>query len=818
MSAAERFARFFARRRHAFALAIAAITAFFAWQATRLEIFTQFLDLLPRGHEFVRIYETYRDVYGSANAVVGAVVAREGDVYQPDVLRAVAALTDALDQSLVPAELNARPPGDFVAPHGPLERAVHALVRAIDGLASGPAEAAPTGVDHNLVTSLTHRSARDPRVELDGTLRSPQLVVEIPRSPDELDALRERVRRNPAAFGTLVSTDEKAALVRASFVETRIDYGALWKHLRAAEREIEARYPVEVHLTGQPLLFGWTFAFATEILLVFALTLVVSVALLWGYFRRAYGVFLPLAGAAVNVVWGLGFAGWAGMNLDPLMLVVPMLITARAISHSVQFVERFYEEYDALGDKDEACIRSMAELLLPGTLAILTDVFGLATIALATIPVLEKLGVLCAFWAASIFATEMLLNRLMILYLPPPRERRHHVSPLAALAVGVAARLVESRAGALASVLAFAALGALCFGAARRVTVGDDRPGSPLLYPDSEFNVAARELGARFFGLDDLLVVAHSEELGRTYAPDAFKLVESVQRVLETDPAAGGSVSLVDLLKQTNGLFHHTDRRFEMWMQSTAEISGISYLLETSVPAPGILNPFRATDGHSLAIRVFYRDHTSATVTRAIERLRSFADRERLDGVELRYAAGTIGLRAASNEEIAASADVGLAVVFAATFLVLLLSYRGLVIPIVLTLSLASASLAALALQAWLGIGTDVNTLPVQAIGVGIGVDYAIYLVDRMLEERRRFPTRLAAISHAIRTTGLAIGFTASTLVLGIGFWIPVSSLRFSAEMSLLLCVLMGVNALSALLFVPALCRLLPDRLAGRLR
>jgi hypothetical protein len=119
-----------------------------------------------------------------------------------------------------------------------------------------------------------------------------------------------------------------------------------------------------------------------------------------------------------------------------------MLITARAISHSVQFVERFYEEYEDLGDKDEACIRSMAELLLPGTLGIVTDCIGLLTIALATIPIMYKLGILCAFWAASIIVTEMLLNRLLILYLPAPRERRHFVLPLAARALSAAARLV----------------------------------------------------------------------------------------------------------------------------------------------------------------------------------------------------------------------------------------------------------------------------------------------------------------------------------------------------------------------------------------
>ena len=910
MSGAERFSRFFARRKNWFAVGIALITGFFLFQMRHLEIYTQYLDLLPRAHPFIHTYESYRDIYGNANTVVGAIVPRDGDIYQPEVLRAIGELTDLMDSSVVAAEVNALPASAYVKPRGPVEAFVHALVSLADRIVrSSSTGAVETGVDHNLVTSLTHRTARDARVRQDGTLHSPQLIEEIPTTPEELAELRERVRRNPSVFGVLVAMDERAALVRASFVETRLDYGALFKHMQAAKREIEGKYPVEVYMTGQPLLFGWTFAFATEILLIFALTLIVSVLLLWAYFQRIYGVFLPMSGAAVNVVWGLGFAAWAGYNLDPLVLVIPMLITSRAISHSVQFVERFYEEYEDLGDKDEACIRSMAELLLPGTLGIVTDCIGLLTIALATIPIMHKLGLLCAFWAASILVTEMLLNRLLILYLPAPRERRHYVLPLAARALGAAANLVGSRAGSIGIVTVFAAVTVVCGVLARDVPVGEHRPGTPILYPDADFNVAAREIGTRFFGLDDLLVVAQSGIPGRVYTPDAFKLVESLQRTLETDENAGGSVSLVDLQKQTSRLFHNDDPRWAMWMQTTAEISGISYLMETSVPAPGILDPYRSRDSTSLAIRVFYRDHRAPTVEGAIERLTRFAEDVRLDGslavrlrpaepdwlhrlgwinpilppvehrlevkaegaeplivdgarwegpdgiaaevrhsgwrtpyelwlrasadgefalqpsgtwlrdgVELRYAAGSIGVLAASIDEIGASSDMSIVIVFVTTFLVILLSYRSMVISLLLIASLATASLAALAVQAVAGIAIDVNTLPVQAIGVGVGIDYALYLVDRVLQERPRHATRVLAVQHAIRTTGLAIGFTASTLLVGIIFWIPISSLRFSAEMSLLLSILMGVNALAAVLLVPAMIVLLPERWSGQLR
>ena len=172
---------------------------------------------------------------------------------------------------------------------------------------------------------------------------------------------------------------------------------------------------------------------------------------------------------------------------------------------------------------------------------------------------------------------------------------------------------------------------------------------------------------------------------------------------------------------------------------------------------------------------------------------------------------------AASIDEIGAS-RLSLAIVFVTTFRCILVSYRSLVIAVAAHAGVARDRLARRARGAGRRSGSaiDVNTLP----GSGdrrraSGVDYAIYLVDRMLQERTRLPDARRAVRHAIRTTGLAITFTASTLLVGIAFWIPISSLRFSAEMSLLLSILMIVDALGAILLVPAMIVLLPKRWAG---
>ncbi|NNL85393.1 MAG: MMPL family transporter [Myxococcales bacterium] len=464
--------------------------------------------------------------------------------------------------------------------------------------------------------------------------------------------------------------------------------------------------------------------------------------------------------------------------------------------------------------------------------------------------------------------------------------------------------------------------------------MGESRPGTPILYPESDFNVAAQVIGDRFFGLDELLLIAHSDTVRRLYAPDALKFIDATQRVLEMDPSAGGSLSMLDVFKETNRRFHNNDPRWAINFQTTAEISGFLYVIENSVPAQGVLNRFRDYDGQSLSIRVFYRDHRASTIGRMNRVLRDFSETERLEGglavrlrrpersglrrwlgellppptpslevtaaetdgarhqlqvdrsaglargavayweekrsarspetargglfghrvvegklgraaeirqtgargeyqlwvrrhdqakwelrpngvwlpegVELRLAAGTMGVLAAANEEIAKSHRAALIVVIAVTFVIIAVSYRSFTVGVLLTLSLAVAALTALAVQGIAGIGLNVNTLPVQAIGIGIGVDYGIYVVDRARKEMRRGLERDAAIGKAVETTGIAVVFTASTLLAGIVLWIPLSSLRFSADMSLLLSVLMALNAIGAVLFVPAMLRLLP--------
>src|SRR5258706_1954938 len=548
-----RFSRFFIKYRGVNLAIIGAITLFFLYQALQLQIFSQFIDLLPRNHPFIQVYEKYNRQFGSANVVAAAIVAKNGTIYTEEFLEKVYAFTDQIDKvegvdhgqitsitAITVRDQEVDREGIMRSRQIIGEQAIALLEAQFFGRRAlrRIAAEAPTAVPKTVAELRTYTDKRKAELvlQLQATSAIPLermadrkeaerlrllrkenaelefLALRLAELPDGyrfegeklvgpegalipkriMGSLPDRIHQNKQVFGRLVSSDDKAVLIAAGFLEGRLDYKKIFDEIYAVKQELEADGTVEVHLTGQPILAGWTFAFLPEIILILALSLGVLLVLLALYFRRLYGVIMPFTGALVSAIWGLGFTALMGYQLEPLVLVIPMLITARAVSHSVQFVERFYEEYERLnGDKYEAIVISMAELLLPGTLAIITDAFGILVIYVSSIALMKKVAIVGAFWAMSIAVTEMLLNRLMIAYLPAPKDTSHYVpAPM----VWLLNQLSWMATGARSVRVILVVWVAIVIGSAivaPRVTVGESHPGTPILWPDSEFNHSA---------------------------------------------------------------------------------------------------------------------------------------------------------------------------------------------------------------------------------------------------------------------------------------------------------------------------------------
>jgi len=358
LPAAERLthgiARFTLRHRWPTLAVLTVITIFFAFHAVKVQMYSQFSDLLPQAHPYIKAYNHFRTTFGGANIVSLSLRVKDGDIFNTKTLKKIRYVTEKVDQ--------------------------------IDG------------VNHYQVASLSHVKIRRLEARSGGLIKSvPVLPEQIPTDPKELKELKKAMYNNDIVYGKYLSTDGKAALILAGFNEERLDYGNIQKQIMDIRKHVEDSNTV-LYAAGEPMLKGWVWFYTGELAEIFAVTFIFIFGTLIIYFRRLYGVLLPFVGAVAQAIWGLGFLGILGYNLDPLVLVIPLLVSARAASHGVQMVERYFEELEATGDKHHAVAIAMGELLLPGGIGVLADAAGILVLAVATIPLVRKLAFFASFW------------------------------------------------------------------------------------------------------------------------------------------------------------------------------------------------------------------------------------------------------------------------------------------------------------------------------------------------------------------------------------------------------------------------------------
>ena len=938
-----------------------------------LRIDTRARDLFP-DHPYIHAQDEFAEAFGGSSMVVVAVTVEDGTIFTPGTLRTIREITRELDGFGFDSRVDERDAmRDALEADSSLS--VAEIRKALD-------RAYPRyPVNHNQISSLTHRSTRVFRVLPDGAIEQDVLVRTLPETQIEADALRETVRQDsPFIFGRLVSHDEAGALVTAGFVTDRLDsreaYTAVFDHVDEIKQKWEGRSPgLHVHISGEPIMRGWVIRYSFQILLSVTATVLVVFVLLWLYFRRWHGVVIPMIAATATAIWGLGFTGWMGITFDPLILVIPMIITGRAVSHTVQMAERFFEDYEVMlpryGDpkvaRIEAAASAMGELIVPGTLGIITDVAGLLVIMVTSILQMQNLAIFGAFWVLSIIVTVEILHPILICYLPAPKRHDHYLPAfMVHFTRFIGDVTTHPRWKYVIAIGTVATLLGCTYLTLSRSTIGISEPGTPLLRSDHEFNVATREIASRFGGVDSLVVYADGDRSNAAADAKPIMTMERFERALARDTELGSSASIVPFLRELWRVNHYGDPKWYFVPDDTGTVRAMIFQLQQNGP-PGFMRPYMTDDGRKSNIAFFYPDHRGDRVARVmdlaeafiaqnplgeidirliedqaapdaglldLERLKGFAyymlgpllpdrhhtleirvrredgeyvevpatrrgetllpnwlddfrerahqtylrerearedpesftwpeamadwtngdvgqwweseaygiralevgtshlivsDTKAVDaspryqptnswtrGVRFVMAGGSMGVIAAINEEVERSHVANISLIFLVIFVLHAITYRSLPSGAIILLQIATATMVSLAYMAVRGIGLNINTLPVQSVGVGIGVDYAIYIVDRIRQEVRRTEDIDEAIRRAVRTTGMAVCFTATTVAAAIFLWI-FSDLRFQAEMAYLLVILMALNMFGAIIVVPAFYSIVRPKVATSL-
>ena len=740
------------------------LTLLFGYAGRNVKIRTDFKDLFPQKHAYVKFYNKYKEQFGSANVIFVAVQVKDGDIFTYDALSVVRKLTRELDTF--------------------------------------------PGIDHNNLYSLTHLTTRDIKINESGMIKGVTLIpLPVPKAEKELENIKFRTYANAGLVGDLISVDGKAALIRGTFIEKYLDYEAIFNRLMGLRRQIESEHPeLDIYVAGDPMLRGWLFDAMKRMNWVFGATIIAMIAILVFYFRRSYGVILPLLGCAVAAVWGFGYIGLMGFTLDPLMVVVPFLISARAVSHGVQMVDRFYEEYENTKDKVESARIAFKNLILPGTISAVSDAAGIIVITTASFPLLVKLALYCSLWSLTMIPAVLFFIPALLTMLPKPRRTEHFEPKIVSSYLSKITVLSTHKTGVVIGTSIVIII--FCMICIPRIVIGTEEIGSPLLYPESDFNTSAREINKDFPGTNNfqLFITGDEDYVIIDNGPAVFEWIQNYREMMLADPAVGGGLDLASLVSALNQMLHCNEPKWDLIPASHVDIANLLFIYEASSPITAALDPWMNLERKDAAITLLIKDLKSNTVKRLIDKTKKYVAENPLPpGLKANLAGGLMGLTAATNEEIGRSNFLAGVLVIAIVFLLILASYRSLFAGILMLCNLGLAMLITFAYMALAGIGLNVDTLPVICLGIGVGVDYSVYIFDRIRFEYKGDLNQ--AITRALNTSGKCVSFTATTSIVGIIFWKFFSPLRFQADMSLLITILMLLCMLTATILLPSIIK-----------
>ncbi|HEY8515045.1 MAG TPA: MMPL family transporter [Candidatus Binatia bacterium] len=827
------------------------ITAFFAYHTYKLYeagFVTSFGDLLPQTHEFMKVHNKYAGTFGGANNVMVMVEVKDGHIFNTNTLTRIYRMTEELDKVY--------------------------------------------GVNHSQIDSIGHRTTRSLRVAAGGTMRSEPVMIGPPKTEEQAAEIRHIVHNTESIYGILVSLDDKAALLKANFIEGRLDYRRIFDEINErvitpfekgwvgatfnnkddagvfppaivetvfagtpAEgklqpgdkvvdvdgKKIENRFQfaeaiaahepgetakvtferngqtqtvdisvpesdIIVSVAGEPRLYGWVYHYADEAKWIFLITTVLTWILLYLYFHDWRGALRPTITGVISAIWGLGFINLVGLPFDPLTLVIPFFITARAISHSVQMHDRYYEEYEKCGwDKEKAIVGAFAELFVPTLSGIITDAIGILAILLVPILMLQKLAISACFWILAITVSELLLNPIVYHYLAPPdketvlqRERGWFRNLIVSFVNGLL-----TKNGRRATVVGWAIVAVLSAYFIKDIQIGDPTAASPLLWLDSPYNVSHTNIQQKFGGVEPLIIVAEGYDKDAMKDPDVLRTMEKFQRYLERDPDVGYSFSLADILRAVNMVFHELEPKWGVIPNDWIDVGGLFFVFFSGSP-PSETAKYVTTDYATAHVTFYAKNHKGDNIRRIIKRAREFIEQNPMEKAQFRLAGGLIGVLAAGNEEILKNDLLMNALGFLTMYVTVLFTYRSWAAGLYLLAPLALANLMMNAYLSTAGIGINISTLPVVTVGMGFGIDYGMYILSRTIEEYTKSGDLDFAVRESLSTSGKAVTFTAVTMVLATLVWY-FSEIRFDAEMGVLLALWMAVSFVASMTLLPVL-------------
>lgn len=754
------------------------ISVFLFYQASQVRPQTSFEKMIPLGHPYIqKMLEHRNDLSNLSNTVRISVEAVDGDIFTKEYMETLRQINDEV----------------FYI----------------------------SGVDRSGLKSLWSPSVRWTEVTEEGFSGGEVIPQTYDGSEESLEELRDNILKS-GQIGRLVGNNFKSSIVDVPLLEAYpdpedqsklvpLDYQKFSHELEEKIREkYQAQNPnVKIHIIGFAKKVGDLIDGLVGVALFFAVAIGITFVLLLWFTRCFKSALAVIITTLIAVVWQLGLLKTVGFGLDPYSMLVPFLVFAIGISHGVQKINGIAMASSDATDSLSAARMAFRQLFIPGLVALLSDAVGFVTLLLIDIGVIRELAIGASMGVAVIILTNLILLPVTISYIgiskkavKVSREDAVREHPFWRAISNFAHPVVAP----ISIVIALMAMvGGVWYG--QNLKIGDLDQGAPELRPDSRYNLDNNFVIQNYSTSSDVLVIMVKTPPEQCSTYPAMNAMDQLMWQMENTEGVQSAISMVTVSRQVIKGMNEGSLKWET-------LSRNQDILNNSIArADGLYN----ADCSVAPVLVFLNDHKAATLERAVKVAEDFAKANSRENLQFIMAAGNAGIEAATNEVIADSETTMLLAVYAAVGMMCLLTFRSVAATLCVMLPLVLTSVLGNALMAYMGIGVKVATLPVIALGVGIGVDYGIYIYSRLETYLRQGLSLQEAYYETLKSTGKAVLFTGVCLAIGVATWI-FSAIKFQADMGLMLTFMFLWNMFGAIWLLPALARFLinPQKLRNK--
>lgn len=752
----------------------AIITLILGYSAvTKLSLNASFEKMMPLGSPYIQNYLQNQKALGTLGNAIRVVVENpDGTIFDPAYLKQLQEINDAL--FLTPGVDRAWMKSLWT----PLVRWMHATPRGFDG--------------------------------------GPVMPGKYDGSQESIHQLRANIIRSQVAQ-RLVAEGMQSSMIYVPLFDFNPNTGKpldYWSFSNKIE-DIRAKYEdngVNIYVTGFAVLVGDLIDGLIQIIGYFALAVLIAAVAIYFETRDSRCSLIVIGCSLVAVLWQLGVVAALGYVLNPYSILVPFLVFAIGVSHGSQKMNGILQDIGRGTHKLVAARYTFRRLFVAGLTALVADAVGFAVLMLIDIPVIQELALTASVGLALLIFTNLVLLPVLLSYAGVSRKaatrsvraededsdgRGHGTNRLLRPLVHF-----TSRPWAVGAIAAAAALTAGGYIVSLDLKVGDLGAGAPELWPDSRYNQDVAFINEHYSLSSDVFAVIVKTAPGGCLKYETLIEVQRLAWQLRQLPGVQTTVSLPGAMRLiTSAMFGGMPK----WFVVPRNEFNINY---TGLRASDMNSSIFNQDCSITPLIAYLENHKADTLERVVKTVSEFAAAHNTPDRKFLMAAGSAGIQAATNIAVHKAHWKMLLYVYAAVIVLCFITFRSWRAVLVAVIPLAITSILCEALMVLLGIGVTVSTLPVIALGVGIGVDYALYLLSVQLDHQRAGETLSEAYRHALNFTGKIVLLVGVTLAAGVVTWV-FSPIKFQADMGLLLTFMFLWNMVGALILIPALSHFL---------